>query len=94
MVVSDGLRSTLIRSKFQNFPGGACPQTPLTVLCTTTTANRALSICPPISTLCPPPSLISGSAPGDHAFSVKHVKESSFDANFCALHNERKAGRE
>ena len=29
MVVSDGLRSTLIWSKFKNFPGGACPQTPL-----------------------------------------------------------------
>ena len=28
-VISDGLRSTLIWSKFQNFPGGACPQTPL-----------------------------------------------------------------
>ena len=29
MVVSDGFRSTLIWSKFKNFPGGACPQTPL-----------------------------------------------------------------
>ena len=27
MVVSDGLRSTLIWSKFKNFPRGACPQT-------------------------------------------------------------------
>ena len=29
VVVSDGLRSTLTWSKFQNFPGGACSQTPL-----------------------------------------------------------------
>ena len=28
MVVYDGLRSTLIWSKFRNFSGGACPQTP------------------------------------------------------------------
>ena len=29
IVVSNGLRSTLLWSGFQNFPGGACPQTPL-----------------------------------------------------------------
>ena len=29
MVVSDGLRSTLIWSKFLNFPGGACSKSPL-----------------------------------------------------------------
>ena len=28
-VVSDGLRTTLTWSKFQNFPGGACPPDPL-----------------------------------------------------------------
>ena len=28
-VVSDSLKGTLTRSKFQNFPGGTCPQTPL-----------------------------------------------------------------
>ena len=28
-VVSEATRSTLKGRKFQNFPGGACPQTPL-----------------------------------------------------------------
>lgn len=33
MVVSDGLRSTFIWLKFQNFPGGASPQTPYNTVC-------------------------------------------------------------
>ena len=66
MVVSDGLRSTFIWSKSQNFPGGACPQVPLYG-----TTLRALR---PHTTVCcahrtnsqfmyAPPSSISGSAP-------------------------------
>ena len=64
MVVSNGLRRTLIWSKFQNLPGGACPQTPLqccvlydhTQLCATGAALTP-SLCMPA------PSSISGSAP-------------------------------
>ena len=31
MMVSEGLRSTLVQSKFKNFPGRGCPQIPLDV---------------------------------------------------------------
>jgi len=41
MVVFDGLRSTLIWPKFQNFPGGACPPDPPRMLCALPTAPPA-----------------------------------------------------
>ena len=64
MVVSDGLRRTLIWSKFQNLPGGACPQIPLQccVLYDHTQLRTAGAALTP--SLCmPPPSSISRSAP-------------------------------
>ena len=65
MVVSDGLRSTLIWSKCKNFPREHAPRPPWNVVrYTRTQKNCARRMAAPPPTLCvPPPSSISGSTP-------------------------------
>ena len=91
MVVSNGLRSTLIWSKFEKFPGGACPQTPLE-RCALYVQKKKIARAawqhnpPPTPCVPPPPSTISGSAPalcGVLSYTTQIQVHNSSRAIFC-----------